>query len=141
MRCGSLLPEPPSVTLTSWFRIATTSGDVTPVGDTDLRRQLRHWLEENWDPDVALIEWRNRLADSGWGCPAWPRQWGGRSLPLSVTDMAAEELARIGAVGLPEGVGMHLAAPTILQHGSDQLKSKVHSTDRDRRDQLVPALQ
>jgi len=85
---------------------------------------MRRWLEENWDPDSGLVEWRNRLADSGWGCPTWPREWGGRSLPPSAADIAAEELARIGAVGLAEGVGMHLAVPTILQHGSDRLKSQ-----------------
>jgi len=100
-----------------------TTGNVAPVDDADLRRELRGWLEENWDPDAGLLEWRSRLADSGWACPAWPRQWCGRSLPPSIAAIVAEELARIGAVGLPEGVGMHLAAPTILQHGSDHLKA------------------
>jgi alkylation response protein AidB-like acyl-CoA dehydrogenase len=34
----------------------------------------------------------------------------------------AEELARAGAVGPPQGVGMYLAAPTILHHGADHVK-------------------
>ena len=36
------------------------------------RAQVRHWITENWDPDLSLREWRTRLADSGWACPAWP---------------------------------------------------------------------
>jgi alkylation response protein AidB-like acyl-CoA dehydrogenase len=38
--------------------------------------------------------------------------------------MVAEELAQAAAVGPPEGVGMHLAAPTILEHGDDDMKHR-----------------
>ena len=93
------------------------------VDEGELRREMRSWLEENWDPEAGLMEWRNRLAESGWGCPSWPRQWCGRSLPAAAAEVAKDELARVGAVGLPEGVGMHLAAPTILEHGSERLKA------------------
>jgi alkylation response protein AidB-like acyl-CoA dehydrogenase len=89
-----------------------------------LRVQLRAWLRSNWDPEASLLEWRTRLADSGWASPTWPQQWCGRSLPASVAEMVTEELALIGAVGPPEGVGMYLAAPTILHHGADDLKTR-----------------
>jgi alkylation response protein AidB-like acyl-CoA dehydrogenase len=36
----------------------------------------------------------------------------------------ANELTRVGAPGLPTGVGVSLAAPTILEHGSDVLKAR-----------------
>jgi alkylation response protein AidB-like acyl-CoA dehydrogenase len=96
----------------------------TTVDIGALRSQLEAWLRSNWDPAASLLEWRTRLADSGWAAPTWPGAWCGRSLPAPVADMVAEELARVGAVGPPEGVGMHLAAPTILQHGDDDLKTR-----------------
>jgi alkylation response protein AidB-like acyl-CoA dehydrogenase len=91
---------------------------------TRVREEVRAWLETHWDPELSLREWRVRLADSGWGCPSWPERWCGRSLPVAVVDVVAGEIARIGAVGVPEGVGMNLAAPTILEHGDDDLKGR-----------------
>ena len=52
--------------------------------ESKIQRELRTWLEDNWDPDVSLIEWRNKLADSGWGVPDWPERWFGRGLPVSM---------------------------------------------------------
>jgi alkylation response protein AidB-like acyl-CoA dehydrogenase len=89
-----------------------------------VRAQVRDWLDANWDPDLSLHDWRVRLADSGWACPTWPERWHGRSLPAMVSEGVADEIARAGACGVPEGVGMHLAAPTILEHGSDDLKER-----------------
>jgi alkylation response protein AidB-like acyl-CoA dehydrogenase len=91
----------------------------------EVRAQVRAWLEANWNPDLSLVEWRNRLADSGWGCPTWPVEWLGRGLPVALGDVVAEEFERIGAVGTPSGGGMTLAAPTILEHGSDDLKRRL----------------
>jgi len=89
------------------------------------RREVRAWLDANWNPELSLVEWRNRLADSGWGCPTWPAEWLGRGLPVSHGDIVAEEFERAGAVGTPSGGGMTLAAPTILEHGSDDLKRRL----------------
>ena len=52
----------------------------------EVRREVRAWLEANWDPDLSLLEWRNKLADSGWGCPTWPSEWYGRGLPVALGD-------------------------------------------------------
>ncbi len=89
-----------------------------------VRAELRAWLATNWDPDLSLAEWRRRLAASGWGCPTWPPEWCGRGLPASAADELAAEFASGGVVGVPEGVGMSLAAPTILEHGDQQLKER-----------------
>jgi alkylation response protein AidB-like acyl-CoA dehydrogenase len=94
---------------------------------TDLaeaRAQVAAWLAQAWDPELSLAQWRARLADSGWACPTWPREWGGRGLPAAAAGVVAEEFARAGAVAGPEGVGMNLAGPTILEHGSDELKRR-----------------
>ena len=91
----------------------------------DVRRDVRAWLEANWNPDLALLAWRDLLAGSGWGCPTWPVEWYGRGLPVALGDVVAEEFDRIGAVSTPPGVGMTLAAPTLLEHASDELKRRL----------------
>jgi alkylation response protein AidB-like acyl-CoA dehydrogenase len=89
-----------------------------------VRDEVRAWLEEHWDPQLGVVEWRNRLADSGWGCVTWPTEWYGRGLAGSYEGVVREEFDRIGAVGVAAGVGMSLAAPTILTHGSDDVKQR-----------------
>jgi alkylation response protein AidB-like acyl-CoA dehydrogenase len=92
--------------------------------EEEVRTQVAAWLAEAWDPELSLAQWRARLADSGWACPAWPREWGGRGLPAAAAGVVAQEFERAGAVPAPEGVGMNLAGPTILEHGSDELKRR-----------------
>ncbi len=89
----------------------------------EVRADVRSWLQDHWHPSLGLIEWRTRLADSGWACPSWPVEWCGRGLPVSTSEVVAEEIAAAGAVGVPDGVGMHLAAPTIVEHGPESLKA------------------
>lgn len=83
------------------------------------------WLKENWDPSSSLAEWRARLASSGWACPTWPVEWFGRGLPGWAADVVAAEFRRVGAVGPAQGSGIGLAAPTILEHGSDDVKARL----------------
>ena len=105
-----------------------TTEAVTLPDVEDVRADVRAWLEGHWDPDRPLLEWRGLLVDSGWACPSWPREWYGRGLPPAMDGVVAEELARIGAVGTPTGVGMGLAGPTMLTHGSEACVSTRSST-------------
>jgi alkylation response protein AidB-like acyl-CoA dehydrogenase len=88
------------------------------------RAEARTWLEANWNPDQGLIEWRNKLADSGWGAPHWPNEWHGRDLPVGMVPVVDEEFERIGAVGVAKMGIRTLAAATILAHGTDMHKEK-----------------
>jgi len=92
--------------------------------EDSVRDEVRAWLEKNWNPDSPLLEWRNHLADSGWGCPTWPEQWYGRGLPVHFEGLVAEEFRRVGAPGIASGVGPGLAGVTLLEHGSDEQKKK-----------------
>jgi alkylation response protein AidB-like acyl-CoA dehydrogenase len=94
------------------------------VSDFQVRAEVRAWLEAHWDPELSLVEWRNKLADSGWGMPQWPREWYGRGLPVGLTRMVEEEFANIGAVGVARAGVRLLAAATLLQHGTDLHKKK-----------------
>lgn len=92
--------------------------------EDSVRAEVRSWLEANWDPDLGLIEWRNRLIDARWGTPNWPRAWYGRDLPAGLLPVVEEEFNRIGAVGVAKLGIRVMAAATILAHGSDLQKGK-----------------
>jgi len=89
-----------------------------------LRQEVRSWLESNWDPNMALVAWRNLLADSGWGMPAWPEQWHGKNLGVNEVNAVAAEMREFGAVGVAQSGVRMLAAATLLEHGSEQQKEK-----------------
>ena len=91
----------------------------------EVRDDVAAWLDEHWDPELPLGEWRSTLADSGWGCPTWPVEWFGRGLSDSDANVVRNEFARAGAVGTAGGSAMSLAAPTIVQHGSDDVKRRL----------------
>jgi alkylation response protein AidB-like acyl-CoA dehydrogenase len=95
------------------------------VTSSDVRAEVREWLAASWDPELSLREWRDRFVDSGWACPTWPTEFYGRGLSPEADAIVDDELARVGAVGTPTGVSMGLAAPTILIHGSDELKRRL----------------
>ena len=92
--------------------------------ESDLVAQVQAWLEANWNPDLGLAEWRNRLIDSGWGVPGWPRAWYGRDLPAGLEAVVAEEMRRVGAVGVARSGVRGLATATLLTHGDDFHKAK-----------------
>ena len=80
---------------------------MTEINEDDVRAEARAWLEANWDPDYGLVEWRLKLAESGWGVPHWPSRWYGRDLPVGLVPVVEEEFRRIGAVGVAEGGDPH----------------------------------
>ena len=89
-----------------------------------VRAEVRDWLAVNWKADYGLVEWRNRLIDSGWGVPSWPKAWFGRELPAAMEMVIEEEMQRVGAVGVAKTGIRRLAAATLLVHGNDAQKQK-----------------
>jgi alkylation response protein AidB-like acyl-CoA dehydrogenase len=96
---------------------------VTATQDS-VASEAKAWLVANWDSDLSLLEWRDRLVDSGWAVPSWPERWYGRGLPAWADDVVRAELSAAGAVGLPTGVGMNLAAPTLMTQGPDLVRER-----------------
>lgn len=97
---------------------------MSELTEASIRAEVRSWLEANWSPDLGLVEWRNKLADSGWGVPHWPKAWYGRDLPAGLVPVVEEEIHRIGAIGTAKAGIRTLAAATILAHGTDLHKEK-----------------
>jgi alkylation response protein AidB-like acyl-CoA dehydrogenase len=97
---------------------------MSKISETDVRAEVRTWLAANWDAEMSLVAWRNKLVDSGWGMPQWPEAWYGRGLPLGLVRAVEEEFASIGAVGVAKSGVRLLAAATLLEHGTERQKEK-----------------
>ena len=97
---------------------------MTDVSEASVRADVRAWLAANWDPALGLVAWRNRLIDSGWGVPSWPKAWFGRELPMALEMVVEEEMQRVGAVSVAKTGIRRLAAATLLVHGSDAQKER-----------------
>jgi alkylation response protein AidB-like acyl-CoA dehydrogenase len=95
---------------------------------TITERSVEHdaltWFRSAWDPSLTLMAWRQLLVDSGWAVPSWSERWFGRGLPAWADRIAHTAIRRAGGVATPLGVGVGLAAPTMHDHASDELKSK-----------------
>jgi alkylation response protein AidB-like acyl-CoA dehydrogenase len=92
------------------------------VVSEDVSVELKGWLEENWDPDLTVAEWWERLGLAGWAAPGLPENAYGRGLSRSDAVRVTNEIGAFGALGPPAGLGLLLAAPTIATHGTqDQI--------------------
>jgi len=98
--------------------------DTAERTSTDVTAEVTAWLEENWDPDITVGEWWERLGTSGWAAPTWPAEWYGRGLSREEGVRVQRAVADFGALGAPGGLGLMLAGPTIVTHGSDEQKER-----------------
>jgi len=97
----------------------TDTTEAAPAQD-ELVDELRTWLEENWDPDLTVGEWWQRLGLAGWAAPGLPTNAYGRALGRNDAVRVQNEIGAFGAVGAPAGLGLLLAAPTIATHGTQE---------------------
>jgi len=99
----------------------TTAGPEARAGSGEpdgVIEDLSSWLEENWDPDLTVGEWWERLGLEGWAAPGLPPNAYGRGLSRNDTVRVQSTIAEHGALGAPGGLGLLLAAPTIATHGT-----------------------
>jgi len=101
--------------------VMTDTADRT---DTDVVAEVNAWLAENWDPDLTVAEWWSRLGDSGWAVPTWPVEWFGKGLSRAEGVRVQQAIADFGALPAPGGLGLMLAGPTIVVHGTEEQKKR-----------------
>ena len=94
-------------------------------GGTDVIAELRTWLQENWDPDLTVAEWWQRLGLAGWCAPTWPVEWFGKGVSRDEANAISREIASFGALGAPAELGLLLAGPTIVTHGTDEQRQRL----------------
>lgn len=82
------------------------------------------WLEANWDPELTVAQWWRRLADAQLAQPTLPAPFG-RGWGRAEAGTLARAMVERGALGPPSGLGMTLAAPTLLAHGSPELVERL----------------
>jgi len=93
-------------------------------------REVRSWLEANVPapPDTDdLAEqvawgraWQAGMAAGGWVGINWPARYGGRGASPVEVAIFNSEYARSGAPQLVNRVGINLAGPTLLAHGTEE---------------------
>ncbi len=95
----------------------TTQADV--AGD-EVIDELRSWLDDNWDPDLTVADWWEKLGTAGWSAPQLPTNAYGHGVSRAVAVQVSQEIAAYGALGAPGGLGLLLAGPTIADHGTQE---------------------
>jgi alkylation response protein AidB-like acyl-CoA dehydrogenase len=97
-------------------------------------REVRTWLAANLEapPAFASVEdeiewgrqWQRRLAADRWVGIHWPAEYGGRGARPVQVAIFNTEYARARAPQPVNRVGINLAGPTLLAHGSDAQKQR-----------------
>jgi alkylation response protein AidB-like acyl-CoA dehydrogenase len=99
------------------------------------RAELRAWLETNLPEerrggrggaqrfdDSFGREWSKLLYEGGYAGLTWPKEYGGAGAPYSFQAIFYEEMARANAPGHVGVIGLGMAGPTIMAHGSEEQK-------------------
>jgi alkylation response protein AidB-like acyl-CoA dehydrogenase len=87
------------------------------------RAQVRAWLAENL-PAGDPREWSRKMYDAGYSSLTWPVEYGGAGAPYSHQAIVLEEFARAGAPQHVGVIGIGMAGPTIMAHGTEEQKRR-----------------
>jgi alkylation response protein AidB-like acyl-CoA dehydrogenase len=99
------------------------------------RAELRAWLDANLPDerrggrggaqrfdDSFGREWSRMLHEGGYAGLTWPKEYGGAGAPYSFQAIFYEEMARAQAPPHVGVIGLGMAGPTIIAHGTDEQK-------------------
>ena len=92
--------------------------------DSAISAEISGWVRKNWDADLTLGEWWRRLAEAHLAVPHWPEEWYGRGWTKGEAQSVFSTLRSLNVPGPPAGLGIMLAGPTLLQHGTDEQKQR-----------------
>jgi len=79
--------------------------------------------DTGYDPKLAK-RWEQELARGGWVGIGWPKEHGGRALPLSQQVVFHEEYVRAGGPGRLGHIGETLLAPTLMAFGTREQQQR-----------------
>jgi alkylation response protein AidB-like acyl-CoA dehydrogenase len=104
------------------------------------RLELREWLKNNlpagWGTPAAgkapkgqtrlefLRDWQRRLHAGGYLGLSWPKEYGGRGASMIELAIFNEEMAKAEAPGPLNVLGLSMAGPTIIVHGTEEQKKR-----------------
>ena len=95
------------------------------------RAELRSWIEQNLTDEIrggrfeeAGRVWSRKLFDAGYAGLTWPKEYGGAGAPYSHQAIFLEEMARAEAPSHLGVIGLGMAGPTIIAHGTEAQKAR-----------------
>ena len=103
------------------------------------RKDVRAWfqasLPADWSSSSLFMESPDRrteflrdfqrtMYEGGWAGLSWPKEYGGRGATLMEQVIFSQESARAKAPQPLGVIGLGMAGPTIIAHGTDQQKSR-----------------
>ena len=109
--------------------------------DEQFREEVANWLRANLTGEFEKLKyrggpgdehmfpqerkvWEQKLAEGGWTCVGWSKEYGGRGCSIEQQVIFFEEYARAGAPGRVGHIGEGLAGPTIIAFGTEEHKRK-----------------
>jgi alkylation response protein AidB-like acyl-CoA dehydrogenase len=76
------------------------------------------------DEVQMLRDWQRKLYENGFLGMAWPKEYGGQGASAIEMAIFNEECAKVKAPGPLNVLGLSLAGPTIIAHGTPEQKSR-----------------
>ena len=105
--------------------------DMNALDDDSFRMAVRHWIEANYPPDLRnppkRLHWDDnkvwyfKLAEQGWLCPGWPKEYGGMGLSPAKQIIMTEELERHGCARCNDH-GIIMLGPLVIKYGTEAQK-------------------
>jgi alkylation response protein AidB-like acyl-CoA dehydrogenase len=100
------------------------------------RAEVRTWLADNIPDELRGYRgsetrfeehgraWSRKLFEAGYAGLTWPEEYGGAGAPYSYQAIFLEEAARAEAPQHLGVIGLGMAGPTIIAHGTDEQKQR-----------------
>src|SRR5581483_4755271 len=108
-----------------------TPEDLNALTDEEFRMVVRRFVEQNYPPEIRNPPkrlhfkdnkvWYMKLAEQGWLCPGWPREYGGMGLSAGKQLIMIEEFERYGCARLND-MGMTMIGPLLIRYGTEEQK-------------------
>jgi alkylation response protein AidB-like acyl-CoA dehydrogenase len=104
--------------------------------EAGFREELRVWVDANLPAekrgrggaqqfeDPFIREWSRKLFAAGYAGLTWPKEYGGAGAPYSFQAILYEELAAVQAPTHVGVIGLSMAGPTIMAHGTEEQKAR-----------------
>lgn len=105
--------------------------------EATFRVELRQWiaanLPEGWterkhsagrDEEEVSRTWSKKLYDGGYAGLTWPKEYGGAGAPYTHQAIFLEETARAETPEHIGVIGLGMAGPTIIVHGTEEQKQR-----------------
>jgi alkylation response protein AidB-like acyl-CoA dehydrogenase len=106
--------------------------DLNLLDDDSFRVVVRRWVEASYPPEIRnppkRLHWADnkpwylKLAEKGWLCPSWPREYGGLGLSGAKQIIMIEEFERHGCARTNDH-GIVMVGPLLIAHGTEDQKN------------------